>query len=298
MSFEAYHPAINLIYFVSVIAAAILFQHPAYLAIAYVCSFAYSVKLGKLRALIFNLCLIPAMAVWTAWYASYHHFGVTVLTHNFIGNEITLESVVYGGVIGIVAASVLMWMSCVHRVFSTDKIVYLFGRVSPRLSLMLAILLRAVPRIKAQGRKIALAQKCIGRGVNQGNVFRRMLNALRIASMLITWTAENFVATADSMRCRGYTLRGRTAFSIYRFDNRDRSFVIAIFICLTFLLTGDLFDQTNIHYNPRIIMNRVTSLSYIFYLGYAVLCVLPMVLEIAGEIRFARLRKEKVCANF
>ena len=142
MSFDSYHPTINLIYFVSVIAAAILFKHPAYLAIAYVCSFAYSVKLGKRRALIFNLCLIPLMGIWMAWYASYHHFGVTVLTHNFIGNEITLESLVYGGVIAVVAASVIMWMSCVHRVFSTDKIVYLFGRISPKLSLMLAILLQ------------------------------------------------------------------------------------------------------------------------------------------------------------
>lgn len=297
MRFDGYHPAINLIYFVSVIAAAILFRHPAYLTIAYLCSFAYSVKLGKKRALVFNLCLIPAMAIWTAWYASYHHFGVTVLTRNFIGNEITLESVVYGGVIGIVSASAIMWMSCVHRVFSTDKIVYLFGRISPRLSLMLAILLRAVPRIKAQGRKISLAQKCIGRGANQGNPFRRFLNAMRIASMLITWTAESFVSTADSMRCRGYTLPHRTAFAIYRFDNRDRSFVIAIFVCLTFLLTGDLFDQTNILYNPRIIMNRVTMFSYVFYAGYAVFCLMPMALEIAGEIRFKHLRKERVCEN-
>lgn len=298
MRFDGYHPAINLIYFASVIAAAILFRHPAFLAIAFVCSFAYSVKLGGRRALIFNLCLIPAAAIWTAWYAAYHHFGATPIRRNFIGNEITLESLVYGGVIGIVVSSVVMWMSCVHRVFSTDKIVYLFGRVSPRLSLMMAILLRAVPRIKAQGRKISLAQKCIGRGTNQGNILKRCLNALRIASMLITWTAESFVSTADSMRCRGYTLPKRTAFAIYRFDNRDRSFVIAIFICLTILLTGDLFDQTNILYNPRIIMNRVTPLSYVFYAGYAALCLMPMALEIAGEIKFKRLRREKVCANF
>lgn len=100
------------------------------------------------------------------------------------------------------------------------------------------------------------------------------------------------------MRCRGYTLPKRTAFAIYRFDNRDRSFVIAIFVCLTILLTGDLFDQTNILYNPRIIMNRVTPLSYVFYAGYAALCLMPMALEIAGEIKFKRLRREKVCANF
>lgn len=288
MRFDSYHPMINLIYFASVIAASIAFRHPVFLAISYFCAFAYSVKLNGRRALIFNFCLIPLMVAWTLWYATCHHFGVTPLRRNFAGNEITLESLVYGGVTGVVGAAALMWMSCVHAVFCTDKIVYLFGRVSPKLSLFFSILLRAVPRIKAQARRIAAARRCSGRGIDQGNPFRRIANAAAIFSILITWTIESFTVTSDSMRARGYTLKGRTAFSIYRFDNRDRSFVIMIFICLTLLFVGNMFSQTNILYDPRIIMNRVTPLSCVFYLGYAVLCLLPMGLQIAGEARHKR----------
>ena len=45
MSFENYHPAINLIYFVSVMVSTALFRHPWYVAVSFLCAFIYSVKL-------------------------------------------------------------------------------------------------------------------------------------------------------------------------------------------------------------------------------------------------------------
>ena len=172
MGFERCHPAVNLIYFAAVIAGTLLFQHPVYLAISLLCAFAYSIKRNGSRALIFNLCLLPLVAAFALYYSSYTHFGMTVLRHNFVGNNMTLESLVYGFVIGFVAAGVMIWMSCVYAVFSSDKVVYLFGRVSPKLSLFLAILLRMVPRMKREARRMNMAQQGIGRGINQGNIFR------------------------------------------------------------------------------------------------------------------------------
>ena len=291
MKFDSYHPTINLIYFASVIACTICFKQPVFLCISYVCSFVYSVKLGGIKALIFNLVLIPLIGGYALWFSYYNHFGITPLRQNFIGNSITLEALVYGGVQGVVIASVLMWFSCIHKVFSTDKVIYLFGRISPKLSLFLAIILRTVTRVKARAKKINTAQKSIGRGSNQGNLFRRGLNALRQLSILLTWSIENFVEVSDSMRCRGYGLKGRTAFSIYRFDNRDRSFVVCLFWCLSLILAAVLLDQVNIQYNPSIILNRITVVSFAFYFAYAFFCLLPMGLQIAGEVRFKRQRK-------
>lgn len=290
MRFDSYHPTINLLYFVAVIGCTVWFRHPIFLALSFCCAFAYSVKLRGARALVFNLCLIPCAAGFALWFAGYSHFGVTNLRQNFIGNQITLESLAYGAALGVCAAAVVMWMSCVHAVFTADKTVYLFGRISPRLSLFLAILLRMVPRIKQTARRINTAQSAIGRGAGQGSVLRRLCNGVRIFSAVVTWTIEAFVTSADSMRSRGYALRGRTAFSIYRFDNRDRAFVVALSACMTVILMGVMFEQTNILYNPRIVFNRITPLSAVFYAGYAVFCLLPMGLQLAGEARFKRLR--------
>lgn len=297
MGFDACHPAINFIYFAAVIAGTCAFSHPVFLAISVLCAFAYSVKRNRGKALLFNLSLLPLIILFGFYYSSYHHFGVTNLQQNMIGNQITLEALVYGTVLGAIAAGVIMWMSCVHSVLSTDKVVYLFGRISPRLSLFLAILLRLVPRVKTQAKRIHIAQQAIGRGINQGNAVSRLKNMVRILSMLITWTIESMATASESMQSRGSTLRGRTAFSIYRFDNRDRSFVIGIFTCLTIVLMGVLLGQTRMQYDPRIVMNPVTSMSRFFFAGYLILCLLPLGLELFTEWNFRRARKHSATAK-
>ena len=291
MGFEKCHPAVNFIFFAGVIAGTVAFQHPIFLAVSFACAFLYSIKRNGWKALVFNTVLLPLIGGFALYYSSYHHFGVTVLEQNMIGNNMTLESLVYGCVLGTVVAGVLIWFSCVFSVFTTDKVVYLFGKVSPRLSLFLAIALRMLPRIKKEAKKINTAQKGIGRGTNQGNFFGRMRNCIRIFSMLITWTIESLTTASESMRSRGSSLRGRKAFSIYRFDDRDRAYVIAMFLCLTLSVMAVILKQTNIFYDPRIIMAPITSMSYLFYAGYAVFCLMPLGLELWTEYRFWKARK-------
>ncbi len=84
------------------------------------------------------------------------------------------------------------------------------------------------------------AQKCIGRDASNGGVFTRARNGLTILSILVTWALENAIETADSMRSRGYGLRGRTAFSIYRFDRRDRAALVFLLACGAYVAAGAL----------------------------------------------------------
>lgn len=290
MGFEACHPAVNFIFFAAVLYGSASFRHPVFLTIAYLCAFAYSVKRRGKRAVIFDLCLLPLILAFALYYSSYHHFGVTVLKKNFIGNNITLESFVYGLVIGLRFATLCMWLEAMFRVVSSDKVVYLFGKVSPLLSLFLTILLRLIPRIGQEARRINLAQKGIGRGSNQGNIFRRFVNCLRIFSMLITWMISALALESDSMRSRGSLLRGRTAFSIYRFDNRDRAFVIALFSCITLTAMGVILGASKMWYNPRIIWRPLNAIGVLTAIGYLTLCMMPMGLELWTEYRFRKAR--------
>ena len=288
MGFELCHPAVNLIFFAAVLVGMITFQHPVFLVISFLCAYAYSVKRNGWKAVVFNLCLLPFVVAFALYYSSYTHFGMTVLHQNMVGNNMTLESLVYGIVLGMIGAGVCMWFSCVFSVFTTDKVVYLFGKVSPRLSLFLAIALRMIPRIKKEAKRINMAQQGIGRGANQGNLWQRFRNSLRIVSMLITWTIDSLTIASESMRSRGSSLRGRKAFSIYRFDNRDRLFVIGLFLCLTLTMMAVLLGQTDMLYDPQIIWTHVSPL---FCVGYGVLCLMPFGLELWTEYRFQKARR-------
>ncbi len=290
MGFVSCHPAINFLYFVCVIGISLSVPHPIFLGIGLVCAFAYGTRLKGWKNVLFGVVLVPLVVLFAAYYASSHHFGMTVLYHNFIGNNMTLESLIYGLVLGGMAATVMLWFSCVHAIFTADKVVYLFGRVSPRLSLFLSVLLRIVPRIQGQARKIQTAQAGIGRGIRQGNLLHRCRNSLRIFSILITWGIETAASMSDSMGSRGSGLKGRTAFSIYRFDNRDRAYVIGTFACMTLLIMGLLLRQGDIGFDPVIRMNPVTPMSWLFYGGYTLFCLLPLLLDVFTELRFRRAR--------
>ena len=285
MRFESYHPTINFLYFSVAIAAALLFRHPVYLAISFVCAFLYSVKRNGLRSLLFNIVLLFLAGVDALWYAYYNHFGVTELTTNFIDNVITLEALVYGMVRAVSIITVLMILTSVFSVVSSDKVVYLFGRVSPRLSLFFSILLRGIPRIGERAGRIELSRSGIGKGLGQGHIGERIRHLIALISITITWTLEDFVDSAASMKSRGYSLKGRTAFSIYRFDNRDRAIVLLLFFCFTAMFTGFLLNQTNISYDPQIVVNRITWVSVVFYLLYALFCLLPAMLEWVAAIK-------------
>ena len=291
MGFESCHPAVNFLFFAAVLAAGAGFTHPVFLGLGYGCAFAYSVKRRGRRGAAFNLCLIPAGLLFALYYSTYHHFGVTVLGKNFLGNDLTVESFVFGLVIWVRAATTAMWLEAMFQVISADKVVYLFGRVSPRLSLALTVLLRFIPRISLEARRIGLAQQGIGRGTGQGNVIRRCVNCLRIFSMLITWMISALALESDSMRSRGSLLRGRTAFSIYRFDNRDRAFAVTLCALMTLTAMAAILGAGTMWYDPRILWKPLTGLSTVTALGYAALCLLPMTMELWTERQFQKARR-------
>ena len=118
-----------------------------------------------------------------------------------------------------------------------------------------------------------------------------MQHFFAFVSVLITWTLEDLIESAASMKCRGYSLKGRTAFSIYRFDNRDRGFVVGMCALMSVLVMAMLLDQTMIRFAPQVVMMPITPLSGLFYAAWAILCLLPPGLEIIDRCRFRRLQQ-------
>lgn len=292
MGFEFCHPAVNFIFFAAVIWGAVSFDHPLFLAAAFISACAYSIKKHGWKSLFFALALLPFITLFAFYYSSYHHFGITVLRSNFVGNNMTLEAVVYGFVLGICAATLLLWLSCLFKIVTTDKIVYLFGKISPRLSLFLTIILRLWPRIKAEARKINTARQGIGKGISQGSGIQKLLNTMSIFSMLISWIIGALATVSVSMKSRGSTLKGRTAYSIYRFDNRDRSFVICQFFCLTLIAMAVILKFTTMVYDPKIIWKEPTALLMIFCIAYMLFCLMPLMLELWTEYQFRKARNQ------
>ena len=217
--FKTYHPIVNFVYFIFVIGFSCVFMHPVSLVISLLSGFTYSVMLKGKSAVKTNLIyMIPTLLFAALINPAFNHEGITIIKYLPSGNPLTLESVIYGLAAAIMIVSVICWFSCYTEVMTSDKFIYLFGRIIPSLSLILSMTLRFVPRFSAQLKTVANAQRCMGRDVSNGSIVERAKHGLSILSIMTTWALENAIDTADSMKSRGYGHPGRTAFSIFTFD--------------------------------------------------------------------------------
>ncbi len=292
-AFSSYHPLVNFLYFALVLAYTMCLMHPASLLISLAGALAYSIYLNGRRAVRFSLLfLLPMMLMAALLNPAFNHEGATLLTYLPSGNPLTLESILYGLAAAAMLAAVITWFSCYTAVMTSDKFVYLFGRVIPALSLVLSMALRFVPRFRAQLRVVAEAQRCVGRDVSEGGILRRAKNGVTILSIMVTWALENAIETADSMKGRGYGLPGRTAFSIYRFDARDRAALGWLLFCGAFVLSGVLAGGLYWRYYPTAKGAAPTPLGAMFQLCYLALCLTPVILNVREDRTWTRLQSQ------
>ncbi len=290
-AFSARHPLINFIYFTVVILFSMFLMHPACLFISLSCAFIYSLYLkGKKALRFFLLGMIPLLLVTALLNPLFNHAGVTILFYLPGGNPVTLESIVYGLAAATMFVTVIVWFSCFNAVMTSDKFIYLFGKIIPALSLILSMVLRLVPRLKAQGRVIANAQEGVGRDAGSGNILQRARSIVRMTSIMITWTLESAIETADSMKSRGYGLPGRTAFSIYRFERRDLIMLIIILLLAGLVLAGFVTGVTGMDYFPAVRITSLTWLSLLFFAAYAGLGLLPVIMDGWEDARWKRIK--------
>lgn len=289
-SFGTCHPLVTFTYFSAVILLSMLLSHPFPLVFSFFCPFLYSLMLRGRKALRFIvLFLLPLMAAAVLLNPLFNHAGATILAYLPDGNPMTLESVCYGAAAACMFGSVLLWFFCFHEVMTSDKLICLFGGVFPSQSLLLSMALRFVPRYQAQIRVISRAQACIGHD-GSGGIFRKAKNGMRILSVMTTWALENAIETADSMRARGYGLPGRTSFSVFRFDGRDR----AVFFLLLLLIAGTIWGfaagEHVMRFFPSLRLPGMTATGSASRLAYAALCSLPLIFNCAEALKWTLIK--------
>ena len=278
--FSGYHPAVNLLYYCLVLGITMFHLHPVFLAVSLAGAASYCVRLRGKKALRGMLLgVVPMMLLAAVVNPAFNHQGVTILTYLPSGNPLTLESILYGLTAAEMLAAVILWFVTFQEVMSSDKFVYLFGRVVPALSLVLSMTLRFVPKLRDQGKRVILAQRCAGRDLSRGSLLQRAKLAVTVFSILVTWSLENAIETADSMKSRGYGLPGRTAFSIYRLDSRDRTMLGWLGFCGVFLLSGWAVGGMDFRFYPTLRGAQWSPWTVSFLLVYLALCLTPAILD-------------------
>lgn len=281
-AFYRSHPMLNFTYFVFVIGVTMFSMHPAFLLTSFVLAWCYSFVLRGVRALKFNcLVMLPMILLMTLLNTLNVHNGVTVLFY-LNDNRITLEAIVYGLASAVMLTSVIIWFSCFTTIITADKFVYLFGRVAPVLALTLSMIMRYIPLLKNRFREISAAQRCMGRGVKGCSWLERLRLLGKEVSILLAWSLEASIESADSMEARGYGLRGRTSFHLFRFAGGEKWLLAAMLLLGGVAAYACAAGATSIYYYPTIILPRLSVLQAVSLAAYLLLLLAPLILDLRG----------------
>lgn len=284
VAFSSFNPISIIIYYTCVVILGLFNPNPVTALISLCGALTYRTVLcgnKNRKEHIFALVLFLSVTVINPIFS---HNGKTVL---FVMNDnpITLEALIYGIVMSAMLVSAFYWLKTFTEIMTSAKLLFTFGKVSPKTALMLSMTLRILPMLSNQWKKIENTQKTMGLYCDK-DIFSLLKSKTKVLSILITWAIENAIVTADSMEARGYSGKSRTSYSLFKFCLRD-GILSLLSILLTAPTTVSLLTGVGIfEFYPSIVFPKPGVLIILSYITFGILCLIPTFTEAGDKIKW------------
>ncbi|MGI6177460.1 MAG: energy-coupling factor transporter transmembrane component T family protein [Eubacterium sp.] len=289
--FSIYHPAVNFLFFAGAIIFGMFFIHPVYIAISIGLSTCFWLLLTGKKGLKYVFGMLGVFAAVAVLNAIFNTRGDTVLFRYF-GRPFALESLLYGCATAGIFVTVMNWFACYNRIMTEDKFTYLFGRISPSVSLVLCMVLRFVPHYSRQIKTITGARKCVGKSTDEAAKKEKLYGSMTVLSAMTTWALENSAVMADSMQSRGYGTGERTQFSIYSFGARDKTVMAVLAASAACLIACIAKGAAKAEFLPTINFAADEKTIICAAVVYGIFLSVPSVLQVLENITWHILRSK------
>ena len=289
-AFAQFHPVVNFCFFAAAIGLSMFLMQPVFLAVSLISAGAYLWYLQGGRGFARQVgYLLPVLLFTAVLNPLFNHEGVTVLFNQRNGNPVTLEAVCFGLSSAVLMGASILWFNCCNAVFTTDKIIYLFGRIIPSLSLLISMTLRFVPRFKKYLQNTLQVQKAMRTPSGKMDSLRQALTAF---SATVSWAMEQSIVTADSMKSRGYGAAGRTAYSVCRFERRDGlALGLLAVLCLGTVLPW-LTGAVRWDFYPAMTAELLGFGPVLSCLSFTGICLMPLTIDLTEDFKWNSLRSK------
>ena len=285
IALNTYHPAVAVLPFAAAIGLSMLTFHPVYSVITLVSSVALAVKLNGQKAirLLLRFCM-PIFLLTVLINTAFNKNGVTVMF--YIGDRAIISEGFYFGLCsGAALCAVLLWFSCYTSVIDSEKFLFLTSRFSPNVALLVSMTLGQVSMMTKKVSEINDAQIGIY-GEEHKKLSKRLRMAMLKISVLLSWSMEDSVQTADSMHSRGYGTGRMTKMNPYIFEKKDMYLLIIISILMSINILLVITGKASFRFFPLTQTVSYDPVSVLGYFTYFFMLSLPMAIEIKEAIQW------------
>lgn len=285
------HPVVTASYYAIVIGILMFSNSPLFLISAIAMGMCYDMLLKGRRSLRNNLFIILFMSFLTVLInALFTHNGSTVLF--YLGNNrVTLEAACYGLAMALMLSGVVIWFSSFNVVMTSEKLIYIFGRFAPVLGLTLSMIFRFVPLLRTRFELIGEGQKALYAGDEKGFI-GKIRQFGKEVSILVSWSLESSIESADSMAARGYGLKGRTSYNLFKIRTADIITLLLSMLLGGVTITSYAAGVNKLYYYPviRVVESSPKWLELAGYVSFIALLAMPLAIDLIGELRWKKSR--------
>lgn len=277
--FQALHPLLAFLYYIGVLTFSMLFTQPVFLLTALIVVSLLWLIVGKGKPkgklLLFYLLIAAMVAIVNPIFS---HRGATILFY-FLDQPITMESITYGLIMALTLLIILIAFQSYNLVLSSDKLTYLFGSLVPRATLVLIMTLRFLPLLYRRWQQVVHVQYTQGILFGQGNLRTRLKQGMQLLSILVTWSLEEAIQTAQSMRARGYGLGKRSSYRRYRLRDKDLFLLFYLVVTAGISLWGQLAGHGVLTIYPRLGSVVLSHADWFYFVSFSAFITFPLWLE-------------------
>jgi len=235
---------------------------------------------SKLKTLIY--LAIPVLIFMIIIQPLFSHTGSKVLFY-INSSGVYLENYIYGAIVSLMLLASINWCFLIRILIDSEKMFYLFGKFSPSLGLFFTMTLRFIPLVKERLKEVDEGQKAMGLIRPDKGFLVNTRIRLKEFSVLLGWSIESSLETANSMESRGYGLKNRTSYHRFVLKKRDVVTIIIEAVIFIYIFWQILSKAFRVYYLPIIILNKWNVLNILAIIVFIIEAMLPVIIEIGNR---------------
>lgn len=290
--FSSLHPRLCFTYFAVLLLACMMYTHPVYSILTLIGIVALNLSLDGGRALKKGIkgYLILAIIIFVS-NPLFSSRGATILGYVF-DRPITLESITYGALFALSLLNILLAFVAYNLVITPEKLLYLLTPIAPRTAFIITVTLRFVPLLTRRLKQIMTVQRVLGYLHPRANKRHLMREGMETLHTLISWSLEEALQTASSMRARGYGIGKRTSAISYQMDRRDILVTWIMVVTGANIVIGGLFGVNRYEVYPRLQPLEWSPQLWLHLICYLIFVFIPIVLNGKEELLWRTIRSK------
>lgn len=204
----------------------------------------------------------------------------------FRGKQVTLEATMYGVTMALMLVMILLMFISFNYILNGNKFLFVFSRFLPKTAFLTMLVIRFVPLLKERFDEIKDVQRVRGMTMADGTIRERMKSGMSMMQILLTWSLEEAIETADSMKARGYGIGKRSPYVPYKMEARDKGWLIGLIGLFMVCLVGGLLGYGKIVIYPELGTLHLYPLDWIMLVALVSLLAFPLFVEGSERLKW------------